>query len=82
MGERVTFRFDGRDVEASQGETIASALWVAGIRALRASSRTGEPRGVYCCMGVCFDCLVRVDGTPVRACTTPVAASLVVERIT
>ncbi len=75
-GPPVRFRFDGREVEALPGETIAAALAAAGIVAVR-QARSGAPRGPYCGMGVCFDCLVTVDGRPSqRACLTPVAEGL------
>lgn len=74
-GERVTFTFDGREVEAFVGETVGMALWAAGIRAIRPSSRDGRPRGMFCAMGICYECLVDVGGTPVRACMHPVAGA-------
>jgi len=67
-GAPLTFLFDGREVPAFSGETVAMALWAAGVRALRRSSAAGAPRGIFCAMGVCYECLVDVDGVPVRAC--------------
>ena len=59
-------------VPAIEGETVAAALAAAGISALR-RSRSGEARGIFCGMGVCFECLVTVDGRPAqRACMTKV----------
>lgn len=75
----VGFTFAGRAVAARAGDTIAMALWRAGERALRASSRDGAPRGVFCNMGVCYECLCRVDGATVRACTTVVRDGMKVE---
>ena len=75
----VSFTFAGRAVRARRGETVAMALWAAGIVALRQSSRDGGPRGVLCNMGVCYECLVRVDGVLVRACTTIAADGMQVE---
>jgi predicted molibdopterin-dependent oxidoreductase YjgC len=67
----VRFQFDWQEIEARPGETIAVALLAAGVRALRTTDRGSEPRGIFCNMGVCFDCLVEVDGYPnVRACQT------------
>src|SRR5215467_10394733 len=67
----VRFQFDWKEIEARPGETIAVALLAAGIQALRTTDRKEEPRGIFCNMGVCFDCLVEVDGYPnVRACQT------------
>ncbi|MEZ5964074.1 MAG: (2Fe-2S)-binding protein [Planctomycetota bacterium] len=71
-GERVTLVFDGREIEAHLGETVAMALWAAGVRGLRRSSAQGRPRGVFCAMGICYECLVDVEGSPVRACMQPV----------
>lgn len=66
----VEFTFDGRRVVGSEGDTIAMALWACGQRTLRRSSRDGAPRGVVCNMGICYECMVVVDGATVRACTT------------
>jgi hypothetical protein len=79
-GRRLHFMFDGLPVLACEGETVAAALFAAGHRTLRTSSRAGAPRGLFCGMGVCFDCLVRVNGRPnLRACQTPVADGMIVE---
>ena len=75
-GSPVRLSFDGREIEALDGETIAAALAAADIVALR-QARSGAPRGPFCGMGVCFDCLVTVDGRPSqRACLTKVAAGM------
>jgi predicted molibdopterin-dependent oxidoreductase YjgC len=67
------FTFDGRSINADPGRSIGAALWAAGIRQLGRSRVLGRPRGMYCGIGQCFDCLVRVNGGPVvRACITPV----------
>src|SRR5262249_10936533 len=72
----VRIRFDGTEIEALPGETIAAALAAADIVAVR-RARSGAPRGPYCGMGVCFDCLVTVDGRPSqRACLTKVAPGM------
>lgn len=69
-GEAFTFFVDGEPVAAHAGETIAVALLAAGRRALGSSVKRGEPRGLYCVMGVCWECAVGVEGRSVRACTT------------
>jgi|FEC22Drversion2_1045045.scaffolds.fasta_scaffold00719_8 D-hydroxyproline dehydrogenase subunit alpha len=75
-GSPVRLTFDGREIEALDGETIAAALAASGIVALR-QARSGAPRGPFCGMGVCFDCLVTVDGRPSqRACLTKVSAGM------
>jgi predicted molibdopterin-dependent oxidoreductase YjgC len=69
---RFNIEVDGRPVSAEPGQTVAAALLGAGITVFR-HTPTGAPRGVFCGMGVCFDCLVTVDGlTDQRACITPV----------
>ena len=78
--QRVSISFDGGPVDAFAGEPLLAALLAAGIRAVRTMPRTGEPRGGYCLVGRCADCLVVVDGEPnVYACTTPVWDGMVVE---
>ena len=77
---QVTFTFAGQSVTAFAGDTIAMALWAAGERPLRASSVDGAPRSMFCNMGICYECLVVVDGVTMRACTTVVRDSMRVER--
>jgi aerobic-type carbon monoxide dehydrogenase small subunit (CoxS/CutS family) len=77
-GAPLRFTWNGTTVEAYEGETIGAALLAAGYRTLRTSSG-GEPRGIFCGMGVCFDCVVTVDGqSQVRACLAPVRGEMVV----
>lgn len=67
------FTLDGREMIAHPGETIAAALLGAGLRALRRTEKEDQPRGVFCGMGICFDCLCTVDGrSHLRACMTQV----------
>src|SRR5437763_8937174 len=73
----VTIYFDGRPIEAYVGDTVASAVYGAGIRLFSRSFKYHRPRGLLCCNGRCPNCMVEVDGTPnVRACTTPVAEGM------
>jgi D-hydroxyproline dehydrogenase subunit alpha len=59
---------DGRPVAVRPGQSVAAALIAAGIRSWR-TTRAGRPRGLFCGIGVCFDCLVTVNGrSSVRAC--------------
>jgi predicted molibdopterin-dependent oxidoreductase YjgC len=79
-GARVSLSLDGRPVTAYEGETVAAALLAEGHVATR-TTPGGSPRGVYCGMGVCFDCLVVVDGVPnTRACVTWVRDGMDVAR--
>ncbi|MFI2073067.1 MULTISPECIES: (2Fe-2S)-binding protein [Streptomyces] len=64
--------FDGRTVTALPGQSLAAALWGAGILAWRTTRAGGRPRGAFCGIGQCFDCLATVNGTPNRrACLVP-----------
>jgi len=65
MAERVRMTVDGRAVSADAGVTVAAALWNSGIQRLRRSV-SGEPRGVLCAMGICYECRVAIDGEPHR----------------
>jgi predicted molibdopterin-dependent oxidoreductase YjgC len=56
--------FDGRLIQASAGETVAAALLTHGVVACRRSPVSNSARGPYCLMGVCFECLVTIDGRP------------------
>lgn len=69
------FDFDGRPIPFTDGQSVGAALWAAGIRAFRTTRDGARPRGIFCGIGVCFDCLLVVDGQPnQRACLTPAAA--------
>jgi len=75
-GEPVSLVVDGERVEACRGENLHAALLAAGKRNLR-NSATGQQRGVFCGMGICYECLVTVNGRPnQRACMTPVSEGL------
>lgn len=79
-GPRVTVRVDGRPVTAHVGETVAAVLLAEGSAATRATE-SGAPRGVFCGMGVCFDCLIVIDGVPnTRACMTWVRDGMDIRR--
>jgi predicted molibdopterin-dependent oxidoreductase YjgC len=65
---------DGGEVTAFAGETVATALLTAGVRSFGDAGGRRRPRGLFCGMGVCFECLVTVDSRPnVRACVTAAA---------
>jgi sarcosine oxidase subunit alpha len=79
-GEQITVQIDGQAVTAYDGETIAAVLLTEGKRICRHTLKTGEPRGVFCGMGICYDCLVTVNGEPnVRACLTPLTNGMAIE---
>jgi len=71
--QRVRFSFDGTALEAPRGLTIGGALLANGIVSWHQTPAGDRPRGVFCGVGVCFDCLVDVDDRrAVRACLTAV----------
>lgn len=79
-GPALIIEVDGEQVEAYAGESVAAVLLAKGRRVLRRTSKDGAPRGIFCGIGVCFDCLVTIDGVPgVRACMTPVRSGMTVE---
>ncbi|WP_066909711.1 (2Fe-2S)-binding protein [Millisia brevis] len=64
--------FDGVPVPVRAGQSVGAALTAAGIVAWRRTRRGGRPRGLFCGIGVCFDCLITIDGEPdQRACLAP-----------
>ncbi|HCC01295.1 MAG TPA: dehydrogenase [Ruminococcaceae bacterium] len=76
----VTITVDGKPVQAKEGEPILSSLLAAGIKINRYTRRFHEPRGLFCAIGQCTDCVMVVNGKPnVRTCVTPVQEGMVVE---
>ena len=79
-GEKVTFYYNGQEIEGDTEETIAAALHAAGIRELGHSPELHRPRGLFCAIGNCSSCFMTVDGQPnVRVCVTKVKAGMHVE---
>ncbi len=79
-GPRVQFTFDGRTLEGFDGEPIAAALRSQGVMIHRYTTRRDEPRGIFCAIGRCTDCVMVVDGAPnVRACVTALREGMVVD---
>jgi len=75
------FTFEGQPVEGREGDSVAAALLALGHAALRDTAVSGTPRGPYCMMGACFDCLVIIDGLGNRqACLVPLRAGMEVRR--
>jgi len=71
---------DGEPVRAFAGESVATVLLALGQRAFRHTDRHHQPRGIFCGMGLCFDCLVTIDGVEnVRACVTFVEEGMTIE---
>lgn len=77
----VRFDYEGRSIVARLGDTVAAALLAAGETTLRGTPVSSAPRAPYCMMGVCFDCLMEIDGVGNRqACLTPVIEGMRVRR--
>jgi predicted molibdopterin-dependent oxidoreductase YjgC len=60
----VTIQFDGAPHSVPAGISVAAALLVSGVQRFRAAPASGAARAPYCMMGVCFECLVEIDGLP------------------
>ena len=77
----VVIRFEDRTLYVREGTTVAAALLLNGAGPFRTTPVKSAPRAPYCMMGVCFDCLVEVDGKPSRqACLTTVRDGMVIRR--
>mgnify|MGYP003145951565 CR=1 FL=1 len=78
--DRIEVTLDGRPLVARRGETVAAVLAANGVTTFR-STGFDSPRGLFCGMGVCQDCLVEVDGRAnQRACMTKIDAPMAIRR--
>jgi sarcosine oxidase subunit alpha len=76
----VSLTIDGKSVDARAGDTVAAAMLAAGYDHCRTTPVSGTPRGPYCLMGACFECLVTIDGFGNRqGCLVPVREGMRVE---
>jgi sarcosine oxidase subunit alpha len=76
----VAIEVDGKTVRARSGDTVAAAMLAGGIDHCRTTPGSGAPRAPYCLMGVCFECLVTIDGVGSRqGCLVPVRDGMRVE---
>lgn len=79
-GTPVSFTIDGTAAQGFEGESVAAALLGNGRAACRSSAVSGSPRGPFCMMGVCFDCLVTIDGVGSRqGCLVPLREGMAIE---
>jgi D-hydroxyproline dehydrogenase subunit gamma len=70
-GRPFEIEVDGRKILAHEGETIAAAMIAADVRTFRRTAKHRHPRGMYCGIGLCYECLMVIDGVPnTRACQT------------
>ncbi|MEO0622365.1 MAG: (2Fe-2S)-binding protein [Pseudomonadota bacterium] len=80
-GGVIEIRWEGRALAVAPGQTVAAALLAAGVGTFRETPKSGAPRGPFCLMGTCFECLVEIDGVPgLQACMTPVRAGMEIAR--
>jgi predicted molibdopterin-dependent oxidoreductase YjgC len=76
----IPFTLDGRALTGHEGDSVAAAMLANGVGRFRNTPVSHAPRSAYCLMGVCFDCLVTIDGVGNRqACMTPLQANMAVE---
>jgi hypothetical protein len=71
----IEFSFDGGAITAAPGQSVGAALIAAGHRSWRTTRINGAPRGIFCGIGICFDCLVTVNGRPNRRACLVTASS-------
>lgn len=77
--ETVSIQFDGQNLQVAKGISVAAALLSHGVNQFRTSVVGGTPRAPYCMMGVCFECLVTIDGVQNRqSCLTEVCDGMVI----
>jgi predicted molibdopterin-dependent oxidoreductase YjgC len=78
-GTTVSITFNGAEYQVPTGSNVAAALLTAGVRRFRSTPVNGAPRAPYCMMGVCFECLVEIDGAPnCQSCLEPVRGGMVI----
>jgi len=79
--DAIALTLDGQPVTCRAGDTVAAALFAHHVTSCRTTPVTGAPRGAYCMMGVCYDCLVNIDGhANQQACMTLARDGMVVAR--
>ncbi len=79
--DQISFLFDGQETTGYAGESVAAALIAAGITTNK-TSPTGMPRGYFCGMGVCWECIVRINGKQnQRACMQLLEPGMLVETV-
>ena len=71
-GRIVNFTYNGKELQGYEGEPIAAALKAQGVMVHRYTKKEHKPRGIFCAIGRCTDCVMVVNGQPnVRTCVTP-----------
>ncbi|MCY1528830.1 2Fe-2S iron-sulfur cluster binding domain protein [compost metagenome] len=81
QGAPVRVTVNGAELQCRQGDSVAAALFAGGVQACRDTAVNEVPRGPYCMMGVCYDCLVTIDGQAnQQGCMTAVREGMKIER--
>jgi hypothetical protein len=81
LAATVSVAVEGRDLRVPEGASAAAAMLLAGVASIRETPVSGAPRAPYCLMGVCFDCLAEIDGTPNRqSCMVTVKPGMAIRR--
>jgi predicted molibdopterin-dependent oxidoreductase YjgC len=79
-GKSIEVTIDGQKVHAYEGELVSTVLMAEGISIFARKHTTGRPSGLYCGMGMCYECLVTINGVSnIRACQTFAADQMVIE---
>lgn len=79
--ESIIVQFEGAPLRVTKGLSVAAALLEAGITHFRNTPETNSPRAPYCMMGVCFDCLMVINGVPhSQTCIIEIAEGMIIER--
>lgn len=79
-GRKVTFLYNRKELQGYEGEPIAAALKAEGVMVHRYTKKQHKPRGIFCAIGRCTDCVMVVDGKPnVRTCVTPLKEGMRIE---
>ncbi len=79
-GKTVSFTFDGKTMEGCEGEPIAVALKANGVSVHRYTQKNHSPRGIFCAIGRCTDCVMVVNGKPnIRTCVTPLESGMTIQ---
>lgn len=79
--QTVNISFEGETITVPSGISVAAALLASGIREFRLSIVGQTTRAPYCMMGLCFECLLEIDGVPARqSCLIPVRDGMQIKR--
>ena len=79
-GRLVAFTYDGKELHGYEGEPIAAALKAEGVMVHRYTKKEHKPRGIFCAIGRCTDCVMIVNGKPnIRTCVTPLEEGMQVQ---